>query len=445
MISINTPFGLSNTSKKFNYSVQTKTEDYNDVKDSIDNNDMLVISKLNTLRVSLNQPQLNLNSIKQQIEAISTYNQTANYVYLNNLLRPEKAKGCKIPSQIPVPSCAFQLHNSITLTTNAQGNVAFFMNPCFLASETALGKYVIINDANYYISNFLTSAWVNNDASLAGNAPNSNWVPVNFGQTLPDVYEQCRLVSASLVVKYIGRLDMVSGYVGGAIFYEAVNAIGGKVQANNYNPQTVGTNTIATGLAKFANFDYAQDAFFSQTNSTLEGVRMLYFPIDNAYEEYRPVASGDEVNNTEDSEAGAIELTNAGTISGFNWFFYANGTVPSQPQFKVDIYCNFECLPSAKFLNYMPITLNPCFVTPDEKKKIRLFLHHRAIMKYGEDIFDEVAVPSIFGRMISKFKNGLPGFDILASWGLMNAVPGLKPGLALAGNMIQQSMQLDNC
>ena len=66
-------------------------------------------------------------------------------------------------------------------------------------------------------------------------------------------------------------------------------------------------------------------------------------------------------------------------------------------------------------------------------------------MKYGEDIFDEVAVPSIFGRMISKFKNGLPGFDILASWGLMNAVPGLKPGLALAGNMIQQSMQLDNC
>ena len=54
-----------------------------------------------------------------------------NYEYLMNLMRPERAKGCKIPSQVPVPSCSFQMHNCVTIKTNSSGNCAFLFNPFF--------------------------------------------------------------------------------------------------------------------------------------------------------------------------------------------------------------------------------------------------------------------------------------------------------------------------
>ena len=34
-----------------------------------------------------------------------------------------------------MPSCSFQLHNSIALTTNSNGNLAIYFNPFFLASD----------------------------------------------------------------------------------------------------------------------------------------------------------------------------------------------------------------------------------------------------------------------------------------------------------------------
>ena len=38
--------------------------------------------------------------------------------------------------------------------------------------------------------------------------------------------------------------------------------------------------------------------------------------------------------------------------------------------------------------------------------------------------------------MKSKFANSLPGIGKLLSWGLWTMIPGLKPGLALAGSLI---------
>lgn len=437
MINIETPNDYKKNTCVFDNS---KNEVLNEVKNSIDDADVIVIRQLNILKENLCKPELNLQAIKQQIDNIASFNKEQNYIYLNNLLRPEKARGCKVPSQIPVPSCSFQLHNSITLTTNDSGNVAFLMNPWFLAGESALGVSLTIGEDNYRVVNYLTSAWVNNSDTLVGNASDSNWEPVNFNQTLPDVYEQYRLVSASLVVKYIGRLDSVSGFIGGAIFYEPIRTVGGEVDPDGDDPVA---NTTSPDLAKFGNFDYAQDAFFSQQQNTLEGARLLYFPLDNSFEEYTPVLNSTNVDAENALSDDQIVLNPAVSKYGFNWFFYSSGATANSPLFKVDIYCNFECLPSARFLNYMPITLNPFYIAPEEKKRIIMFLHHKAIMKCDEDIFDEVAIPNIFMKMIKKFKNGLPGFDRLRSWGLLNALPGYGPGLALAGNMIQTQMQLD--
>ena len=119
-------------SKKTPFIKNQNSEIINDIKKSIDESDMILITKLNNLRTSLNSDEINVKSVNQQIKDIAKYDQVQNFDYLSNMLRPEKARGSKIPSQIPIPSCSFQLHNSIALKTNASGNLAFIMNPFFL-------------------------------------------------------------------------------------------------------------------------------------------------------------------------------------------------------------------------------------------------------------------------------------------------------------------------
>lgn len=436
--STNTPIGKTQF-----FSQSQKNEFFDDLKNSIDNNDTIIITKLNNLKNSLEGPTINLNYIKQQIEDLSSFKKAQNYEYLNSLLCPEKSRGCKMPSQIPVPSCSFQLHNSITLTTNSTGYLAFLMNPCFLASETVIDSPVVVNGAVYNIKNFLTSAWLNNDNTLQGTAANNNFVPINFFQTLPDVYDQYRLVSASLVIRYIGRLDEVKGQIGGAIFYDQVSTLGGMVLKAEEEEEAV--NTGCPYISKYGVFDYALDAFYSQTNNTLEGIRMLYFPLDNSYEEYTKIMSP-SVLAVEDKLIDTKVVLNPDPTSykgTFNWFFWASGCPEGKACFKADIYCNFECLPNAKFLNYMPISINNIFIPHDKRKEWITQIQHHPIMKANEDISNEVTIPDIFIRMIKKFKNGLPGFERLRAMGLIGAIPSLKPGLALAGNMIATQMDYE--
>jgi len=427
-----------------------KNEIAEDLKNSIDKSDMILISKLGNLRNILENDKLNLRNIKKQINDITAFDKSQNYDYLTNMLSPEKARGCKIPSQVPVPSCSFQLHNCVTISTNSSGNCAFIFNPFFLASEEVIGfDLATIGGPNFYVHKFLTSLWVNNNNSLSGQATDTNWVPVDIGQVLPAVYDQYRLVSASVVVKYIGRLDIASGVIGGAIIYDENDTLGGQCQAksgsNPYNPSGVGVNSVTNDLTKFGNFDLAMDSFYHQENLCIEGTRMLYFPLDNSFEEYVKVCDSSilQVNAVGENTV-TYDMPQDYYKSGFNWFFYSLGAPPNSNCFKVDIYCNFECLPNAKYLNYMPITLNPYVISSEEKKRMNLIVQNRPVLKANEDPNEGVQVPSLFNKMIKKFDNGLPGFEKLKSLGLMAALPSLKPGLALAANMIgQNSMDFD--
>lgn len=147
---------------------------------------------------------MDLNEVKTAIDALQKYNQKSECKYLYNLLYPETAKGCKIPSPMPVPSCAFQLHNSVNLTTNALGNVCAMFNPFFLYDSNP-----IIQSSSSagitFASSFLSSLWVNNASTLNGAIADPNFVPIPISQVIPAVYNSYRLVSASVTVKYIGR------------------------------------------------------------------------------------------------------------------------------------------------------------------------------------------------------------------------------------------------
>lgn len=405
------------------------------IKQNIDTNDIYILTKLNGLRLELSNNNLNLKNIREQIKQLSSFKKTQNFEYLNNLLHPEKSRGCKIPSQIPVPSCSFQLHNAVTVATNSSGNCAFICNPFFLADTSVLGANIL--EDTYTVNSFMTSCWVNNDNSLTGNALNGYWTPTNFFQVLPPVYSQYRLVSAALQVRYIGRLDSAAGVIGGAILLDDLTTLGGMIKPTNGDA----VQTVAPDIEKYGNFELARDSYYHKDNSCLEGMRLLYFPIDNSYEEYETTLNSYLVA-AEDADNGHYTFKDQ-KKRGFNWMFYCWGGPQSQNCFKIDLFCNFECLPEPSFLNYMPISAYPFMITPEEKKKCIMVIQNKPILKLNEDNEGGFEVPDIFLKLVNKFKNGLPGFERLRAWGLINAIPGLNSGLALAGNMIAVNSMMD--
>lgn len=435
--------------KKKNNLVENFNNDMNEaIKDNLDNYDIVLVSKLNTLRDSLSGDKINVQSVRQQIKDISAYDQSQNFSYLNNLLHPEKSRGCKIPSQVPVPSCAFQLHNCVTVSTNGSGNLGIWFNPFFLANESVIGSTIAgmgSGSSTNYVHKFLTTLWINNHASLTGNADEAHWTPVNINQVIPSVYDQYRLVSASMVVKYIGRLDAAQGVIGGAIVYDDIDNVGGMITTGSaYDPTAAGETTECSALAKYGNFDLAMDSFYHKSAVCLEGLRELYFPVDNSYEEYCKCVDDGDVNGETVNGNQYLYLNRGVSRNSFNWMFYALGCPPNANCFKIDIYCNFETIPKAKYLNYMPISINPYSISTEEKKRLILAVQNNPILKGEEEGGDGVLVPSLFMRMMKKFGGGgVPGLDKLKTWGLINSVPGLKSGLALAGNMIAANMDVE--
>lgn len=404
-----------------------------------DVDDVKIINLLNKMYKALNGDIINLHDVKNSIELLSKFNQKQEYCYLNNLLYPEKSKNVKIPSPIPVPSCAFQLHNCITLSTNSSGNIAVVFNPFFLASNTFNQK--IIGEGMQELTgkfNYFTTLWVNNNDSLSGSAVDNGFRPFNIGQCIPAVYDQYRLVSASIVVKYIGRLDITSGVIGGAIvFDEDMHIGGGFTDTANTNYTTGGVH-----LAKYGNFDLAMDSFYHQENLTLEGIRELYFPLDNSYEEYFKLFN--DTLPTYDNIPGffTVKAEDDYYKSGFNFFIYTLGAPSNSACLKFDIYCNYECLPNASFMNYLPISMTPYPVSPEEKRSANVIIQQKPVMKVKEgEKEDYSSTPGIFNKMINKFGGFIPSFKRMANYGLINSIPFLKGGLSLAGTMLGNQME----
>lgn len=432
----------------------------------IDSYDKKMLNYLVGMYNNLSSEKINIDELENSIDVLTKLKGKQEYCYLSNLLKPETAKGSKIPSPIPVPSAAFQLHNSVTVSTNDKGNLAIVFNPFFLYdSNTGSSNNLLpLNYDNTYIgekaayvsAGFLSSFWLNNDTGLTGNSQNQGyWTPINIGQGIPNVYDQYRLVSASIVVKYIGRLDIVSGVIGGAIVFDENQYIGlgnGRFYKESGEISDTGVTTTNPSLSKYSNFDLAMDSFYHQENLCLEGCRELYFPIDNTFEEYMKLSNNNILSfspylNTQ-TVFNNILLTSDQDYykSGFNYMIYVLGAPASSSCFKIDIYCNFECLPNAEFLNYMPITPSFPVISPKEKSEAIVVVQKKPVMK----INDEAVVPyvkkqSLFEKLKQGFGKFLPSIVKWGKIGLSTLVPGLKPALALAGNMLNaQKMQNPN-
>ena len=312
---------------------------------------------------------------------------------------------------------------------------------------------ILPKDHVIFSPRMLTSLMVNNDDSLTGTEANNNWRPLNINQIIPPVYDQYRLVSASVVVKYIGRLDIVSGVIGGAIIFDEspyLNGTGwsktgnGTDTINDLSPSQV--NLKNPNLEKYGNFDLAMDSYYHQENLCLEGIRQLYFPLDNSYEEYAKLLNQTCIEEFifNSPQANVVELDTDNYKSGFNFFIYTLGA-PAGACLKLDIYCNFECLPNASFLNYMPVSVSNYSITNQDKKEAISIVQEKPIMKSDESI--EVKSPNTMGwkpymlDMAKRFKTALPSIGKLISMGLNYFIPKLKPAIAVAGTLINSMSQ----
>ena len=418
----------------------------------IDDYDANFLSYIARLYEALNGEKLDFTNIKSAVDALAKFNEKQEFNYLNNLLYPEKCKGVKIPSPVPVPSCSFQLHNSTTISTNNRGNLALVFNPFFLANRTtpfnngAGDDYVWQNGTNKYWVDYFTSMAINNDDTLTGYEPNERWKPLDIFQSIPDVYSQYRLVSASIVVKYIGRLDIVSGVIGGAIvFDESPEMIAAGHMTINDVPNI--WTAIPSNLEKYGNFDLAMDSFYHQENLCIEGMRQLFFPVDNSYEEYVKLFKENLPTYSTEGPSEQLKITTDSDYlkNGFRYMIYTLGAPPNSACFKVDIYCNFECLPNAEFLNYLPLSINVDSTTQEQKKEATLIIQQKPIMKINEtETRTPGNQPSIWRKMYDKFKSSLPSIGKLVAQGLISAIPGYKPGLALAGTILNSALSSGN-
>jgi hypothetical protein len=415
---------------------------------SIDDYDSNFLSYIAKLYESLNGEKINFDKIKNAVDALSLFNQKQEFCYLNNLMYPEKRKGVKIPSPIPVPSCAFQLHNSVTLTTNSHGYFAGVFNPFYLSNGSRLPH--LFEDGEDLTMNITktTSLWFNNNEFLNGSADNLHFSPVYIQQDIPNVYDQYRLVSASITLRYIGRLDIASGLIGGAIVFDESPCVG-VIGTSGTGDAVESSNPM---LAKYGNFDLAQDSFYWQENQAIEGLRELYFPIDNSFEEYVKLNDASTIKLvkqliSEDPRPQYAAICNMDQDyykSGFNFMFYGWGLPPSAACFKLDIYCNFECLPNSSFLNYLPLSMNAMGVSSEEKRQASLIVQKQPVMKLNDEKSFSIVnyMPSIWERLKKKFHDSLPGISKLLNYKIVSSIPSLKPGIALANSMIASQAQV---
>ena len=347
-----------------------------------ENNNIFIVEKLNSLKNELNRDQVNLKSVQRDIKELEDYDNASQFEYLNALLDPINKKGIKIPSGNPLPSCSFQMHNTIDFSPTATGFDVFCLNPWFLASEKVKDKEIKIASNTYYLNSNVGLYFFNNQASLNTGTPDKKWYfPRGFSQCIPDVYNSYRLVSACVEVRYTGRLDEAKGIIGGGIDYLKSNYVGFRVASEAGGDPSWGSAN--PDCEKYTNFEYIRDCFYSQENSALEGLRMLYFPLDNSFEEFKKVWDGEMELDIQPGSLLVGKIKDKYFKSGFNWFVYGIGLpYTATRNFRVDYYLNFECLPKAEFLNYMPVTLNvkPC-LTNGLKKKFVEEVQGKALQK----------------------------------------------------------------
>ena len=195
----------------------------------------------------------------------------------------------------------------------------------------------------------------------------------DISQGIPGVYDQYRLVSAELDLSFGGPVEEAAGTIGGAIVYNQKQVIGA-----HFRNITDSSPTEISGVRygnEYFTFQAIRDEVYSTENSALSGLRLLYFPVDSRYENYIKLFDGNIESMTQarpdlNRRDPNVVINPSYFNAGFNWVFYVQNGSKKNGSYRVDLYCNFECLPTAKMMDYLPISTCNWPLKQKERKDI---------------------------------------------------------------------------
>lgn len=378
----------------------------------MDDNDIL-----NEIYLSLYNNDL--NKLINLIDNLINYGEKKNK-YLNEMLFPEIYKYTKIPSLITLPTCSFQLYYTGNFKIK-YSNLYFMYSPFFLYNSSFLcppndvgtdnqifygpngdSKHYgeIKSDENeywtqYYSPIFISSFSCNNN-DLTGISNNVNWEPININQGIGDLYKKYRLVSACMIIKYIGKQSESRGTIHGGIFFDDnpyINYQGNYLAYRpNYYPYPIENNTKNACDKYMSNYgnkpNFLNNAFYHKENLITEPMKLIYFPIDNSYEQFIDVPSLKDFKytltyNDDDHRVPRycnLELKNS-SKNAFKFLVYIHDAfVGNEDSINVEIYCNYEGIPNYEYLNYIPTNTNTYNINNKDKKEIIQKLQKKPII-----------------------------------------------------------------
>lgn len=288
--------------------------------------DKKILGWVSDLHGALNKDRINLKELDSLVKALEHMADDAREDYINTLLYPETVFGKKIPTLFPIPTSTFQLHLvGPAIATSSNGHLAWTWNPVFLQDQTIPGW------GTFY---------VNNDTNLTGSASSNQFKlqDIQYNQIPGGLYGNFRVVSASVVVTYIGRMDIVSGVLGIGI---------GLNNSGVATPQAVATTPpVDAASAIFGNFLQVDNLFFSERTQAANGVRAIYFPIDDRFTNFL----------TMPTSAGTVP---GGFVPGFYFAGYAQGLPQGASSLRFDFYINFEAIVTPQYNNFIPQSTSP--------------------------------------------------------------------------------------
>lgn len=175
----------------------------------------------------------------QLLKELHVWRQKTKEEYVKSLLFPEEHKGAKVPTMAPAESATASIHYPLTITPNGSG------------------KFLLVIDPVCQAGFLYQDATVNGTGS--GSVTN-----LTFTQD-STVIDEWRLVSSSLVLKYYGNFQNMSGF-----FVAATTS-----------------NRDAATQTTFLTFQNVEDLTNKEVLRAVDGVKLIFIPSDTLTTEFQ--------------------------------------------------------------------------------------------------------------------------------------------------------------
>lgn len=221
--------------------------------------------------------------------SVKNYQQAAKDLYINSLLYPE-TNVAKIPGPLPVSSATASIRSNFSITPNIQG------------------KFLLVIDPFYH------KGWLYQGDDLNGTGQGTaTEITLDQDETIVD---QFRLVSSSVILRYYGNFNQMSG-----IFVSATTS-----------------NLKNNAQEDYRDFQKIEDLTNKFISKCVDGVKLIYTPMDNRAVEFR---KGEDYSN------GQHPCRN-------QYLFVIMGDLfPNNTCIRVDYYRNIEYTTIPRYREYI--------------------------------------------------------------------------------------------